>query len=467
MTTLASLPAAVAAALVHPRRTLPAEPQPQRARRPAAAPARAFGPQPLPPDLAAVWGVDLSGATPGVPVSSVEEPAQRGAVGRLGNKTNLLSATIDSTDAADVAFTRRWHRQHLARRLLEDVVDTRGRPFRVRLCMRHFSYDRVRVDVHYQAESGSAYYVGLINCGSVTTCPVCAAKIVTRRRTELTAALRSHPELRAVLVTLTLQHSRQDECADLLAALKRGVLNTRSGRQWRRFQAEHGIIGYLNAVENTWGPATGHHPHVHIVLLTTQERSDIDVDAITAYFQDRYAAWLTVQGQYVNPQCGVDVRVARDVDDAASYITKHASSSVLTEALGAEHKRARRLDRYSMWQLLDAWEGGDQAAGTAFVQWAVAMKGRHLYDCSNGLRAYLGLIDQTDEELAQEPVPDADPVVSLTLDQWRVVVANDARAELLLAVRRNRGDTEATWAWLGRIGLAPGGAGPPAPSEAA
>jgi hypothetical protein len=58
----------------------------------------------------------------------------------------------------------------------------------------------------------SAAYGGLKTCGSVWCCPVCAAKIATRRADELATVMRAVDELggSAFLLTLTMRHDRGD-----------------------------------------------------------------------------------------------------------------------------------------------------------------------------------------------------------------------------------------------------------------
>ena len=60
-------------------------------------------------------------------------------------------------------------------------------------------------------------------------------------------------------------------------------------------------------------------------------------------------------------------------------------------------------------------------------------RGRHQLVWSDGLRARLlpELEEKSDEELANEHDEMAVLLATLTLSQWRAVVGNDARAELL------------------------------------
>src|SRR6185437_11787061 len=58
------------------------------------------------------------------------------------------------------------------------------------------------------APDGSAHFRGLVTCGSVTACPVCAAKVRQARAEEIDRALGRHlcAGGGAVFVTLTMPH---------------------------------------------------------------------------------------------------------------------------------------------------------------------------------------------------------------------------------------------------------------------
>ena len=74
------------------------------------------------------------------------------------------------------------------------------------------------VQVWKSKEHGTASYGGLQTCGSVWTCPVCAAKIAERRRVELLDAMELHKAQGGAvfLLTLTTPHQRGDVLAELL-----------------------------------------------------------------------------------------------------------------------------------------------------------------------------------------------------------------------------------------------------------
>ena len=86
--------------------------------------------------------------------------------------------------------------------------------------------------------------------------------------------------------------------------------------------------------------------------------------------------------------------------------------------------------------MLRSSRAGDEEAGRLFVEFARAYKGRKQLVWSRDLRRTLQLgEEQTDEELAEERREEAVALGVLTLDEWHLVLASDARAELLEVAR--------------------------------
>lgn len=75
------------------------------------------------------------------------------------------------------------------------------------------------VQVKKTLDHGKAHYVGVSVCGNVWTCPVCAAKIQERRRSEIAKAFdyAYSNGRKMVMVTLTFPHTAADRLSDLLA----------------------------------------------------------------------------------------------------------------------------------------------------------------------------------------------------------------------------------------------------------
>ncbi|MFD0256397.1 hypothetical protein ACFVGX_36450 [Streptomyces sp. NPDC127113] len=236
-----------------------------------------------------------------------------------------------------------------------------------------------------QTAAGTSVVLGLMRCGRIWLCPVCAASIRHKRAEEITTAVVEWIKRggTAYLVTFTARHGHTDRLADLMDALQ-GTRKTAdaprrpgayqrliTGGTWagRRstdgdrhtdrdgIRDRIGYVGMIRATEITVGQAHGWHPHLHtIVLVGGALASDpATKKTVKSGKQERVAArkvigdiftpseealeewethWRTVWTRTlrkVNPQFtpddrhGVDFKrleTERDANDLAEYIAK-------------------------------------------------------------------------------------------------------------------------------------------------
>lgn len=310
------------------------------------------------------------------------------------------------------------------------------------------------VDVLYSAAVKAAHYRGLMVCGSIWTCPPCAAKISERRRVEVQQAITNWQAQggKVVFASFTLRHTFEDTLEDLLTGFLDGLRKMRNGAPWQRLVARFGITGSIRALECTHGFTHGWHPHAHVLFFVA---GDTDVDQFTAALRGRWLSLLAARGLDASWERGVHVRMA---DTAASdYVAKLGSEwTVAHEMTKAGAKRAAGDNRTVAQLLADYALNGDAQAGDLWVEYARLFKGKRHLHWSHGLRALLlPEPELSDAELAAVVEQDAVVLASLTLEQWRCVVAHDARAEVLLVAAS--GDVVAVWAFLGELDIIPPG----------
>lgn len=123
--------------------------------------------------------------------------ASASAAGR-GGAAGAALGTITKSPAASAMGRRveRYALQAVARDILPKS--------RTALCLRTRIKGGGGVGVWKCEHAGTAHYSGLIVCGSVWTCPVCAAKISEKRRGELNAAIGQHQQSGGDVLLLTL-----------------------------------------------------------------------------------------------------------------------------------------------------------------------------------------------------------------------------------------------------------------------
>lgn len=185
---------------------------------------------------------------------------------------------------------------------------------------------------------------GLAHCGSVWACPVCAAKIATRRAEELADVMRVALErgCAASMVTLTMRHHQGQSLADCWAALSKGWRAVTTGKQWTTDADAAGLVGWVRAVEVTQG-SNGWHVHVHALLIWEQAIDQERADVVGQRMWQRWTRALRRNGfDSLMDSGGLDVRMATLKPGAASglheYFTKLAH-----EITGGQAKLARGL----------------------------------------------------------------------------------------------------------------------------
>lgn len=310
------------------------------------------------------------------------------------------------------------------------------------------------VDVLYAPVAGQAHYGGLQVCGSVWLCPVCAAKISEKRRLELSAAVSSwliSDELlprRTILVTLTLQHKLGNNLSVVLDWLKTARKGLVSGRWSREFATAYGLVGSVRALEITYG-RNGWHPHMHILMFFDR---DLPILPFTDDISSRWSYLVSRAGGYANLENGCDVRYSDA--DIADYVAKFGREPKWTAA----HELTKQVVKISKkggstpLELLRSAMWGDTDAARHWLEYAVNFKGQRQLFWSQGLRRRLGLLgEKTDEELALEQDTIAIILAELTYEQWRVILLNDARADLLNVA--SSGDTDMVWGFLAALGV--------------
>lgn len=81
-------------------------------------------------------------------------------------------------------------------------------------------------------------------------------------------------------------------------------------------------------------------------------------------------------------------------------------------------------------------EDTDKQAGALFIEFATVFKGKRQLFWSKGLKARFKIGEKNDEELAAEQDDHAVLLGTITLEQWRAVLKNHARATVLQLAER-------------------------------
>lgn len=291
------------------------------------------------------------------------------------------------------------------------------------------------VKVKHHAEFGTASYSGLVTCGSVWACPICAAKIQERRRGEIEQVLSWHREVndgQAIMVTFTFPHVRFDRLSDLLSKQAKAFKFLRSGRVWSELTKSLGYVGLVRSLEVTHGQ-NGWHPHTHELWLVKQGVVQIRLLAqlVKLWKAACYKAGLidleAYEGLGPFDLRSVDVRANVDSGD---YLAKQDSSRGwgMADEIAKASSKEGRLKGVHPHRFLSRREPGDDLR---YLEYCKAMKGKRQIFWSHGLKGKASISDFTDEELAELDVPGAAILAAIPAPAWRVITGNDARCELL------------------------------------
>lgn len=305
---------------------------------------------------------------------------------------------------------------------------------RVGICLRHQREKYGTVDVFKNRQTQKAFYGGLMICGSVWICPVCAAKISERRRAELKQAVSSHRDSggNLTMLTLTFSHFKSDRLEDSLKSLGQAVLKFRSGKRYDGLRKELGLFGSVRAMEITYGK-NGWHPHFHILNFHEYEIEGCEREEYESRFYDLWSAACEKYGLRCSKEHGVKLG---DATEAEYYIGKWGDliekKWQIDSEMSKSHVKKGREEGLTPFDFLRRIvEDGDLEFESQFREYAGAMKGKQQLKWSRGLKERFAINDKTDEEIAESKEEPADLLGGLTWQDWRYIIQNDYRAKLL------------------------------------
>lgn len=303
---------------------------------------------------------------------------------------------------------------------------------RVNICLRHRihhpengKYEEVKVWKHLQTQK--AFYSGLVVCGSVWTCPVCAAKISERRRIELKHAFDTHHKNdgKIALLTLTFRHSRDDDLKEIMERFIQATSRFKSGKRFNNLRKKMGMIGSVRDFEITWSERNGFHPHVHYALFYENE---IDLEELKNEFFNLWSIACKKFGLSVIHGVGCDLR---DGSKADEYLAKYGNWS-LEHELSKSHIKKGRFDSLTPFDFLRMYLSNENRKYLDLYKiYAKTMKGKRQLYWSRGLKKRFFIEEKSDEELAKEKLEEADLLGIIDYQLWKDVCNFELRSKLL------------------------------------
>lgn len=332
-----------------------------------------------------------------------------------------------------IARKARYAAQGTAAVLLGESRTPRGTPWRVIGCARRRIGEEVAV--MHSPTLKRAHFAGLMICGSVWTCPPCAAKVSERRKQEIVKATNLHKDCggHLYMITHTFSHQRADELAPMLARFAKARKYMREQRAYKELRRTMAYIGDIRTLEVTYGDASGFHPHEHDLWLVADRLTDRQQRTLRSTLFTLWHKACKVAGLGVpNRKNGVNVIEA---ESAAEYMAKfgHEPKWGIASELTKQHVKSGKVKSMTAFDLLRAAHDGAARFGSLFVEFASAFFGKRQVVWSDGLKKLFGLDEITDEEIASKESEDATVVIRLTASEWRAVLARpyDERSVIL------------------------------------
>ncbi len=293
------------------------------------------------------------------------------------------------------------------------------------------------VEVH--CDNKTAYYVGLQTCGSVWTCPICAARVAEVRRKEIEQAVGNaySKGFQSVMVTLTFPHTKKISLKELLNKQSLALKYFRSGNAWTCFKNKIDFQGLVRALELTYG-ANGWHPHTHELWFVAPTLKEKD---IKKFITKRWINCLEKAGLISNLRDKItnDALNKRSVDikmscKSSDYLSKNDN---LNWGIDRELAKAANKGKSKGLHPFELLEVITEEHSKLFIEYAQAMKGKSQLFWSHGLKEKLEVSDVTDEEICEEKenLDDEEKLfdreIYFTDEEWEVIVKRELRAQVL------------------------------------
>lgn len=332
----------------------------------------------------------------------------------MGDIIQLPKISLD--DKLRTIRTERYACQSVARKALPNE--------KVAMCLRRTTGSNVSVHQHHKTQR--AFYGGLMVCGRVWQCPVCAAKISERRKLELQQAFEIHKADggKIAMLTLTFSHKKFHRLIDLLDNFGQATQKFMSGKRYQKIRDKMNLIGRVRVFEVTYGD-NGFHPHAHIALFYF---NDVDLNEIRKEMFELWEKACEKYGLKTNFKNGLHLESS---DTAEEYLSKHGTWSLEQELSKAHIKKAKEgsLSPFDFLRLYLKTE--EEGLLNLFREYVECFKGKRQIQWSQGLKKRFIIIDKTDEEVAKEKVEEADQLGLLSYDEWKYILRTDARARFL------------------------------------
>lgn len=371
-----------------------------------------------------------------------KETDNSSATGATGNEVAPLGInTLSSSPPVENGRAERYRLLSEARRIFceqgkADKLEYPQNYHRTAKCI--YSRFGEKVGINKSSQHKKTFYTGVIQCGSVFTCPVCAAKIQERRRKEISKAFDyayNTLEKKVIMVTFTFPHSLSDDLKSLILKQREAFKMFRSGNVWQKKKIKVGFSGLIRSLEITHSDMNGFHPHTHEGWIVNQTT---DVKSFREWLVQRWFKMCVKSGLVDG-----DYKKIANFFEHAVQITDWCSNSEYLAKMddsknwGIDRELAKGASKQAKgkgchpFEFLSRSIDGCKRSKFLFLEYSNAMKRVRQIYWSTGLKKAVGVDELTDEEIAAQEEDKADVLGQLDKGQWNLVVKENAQAFVL------------------------------------
>lgn len=366
----------------------------------------------------------------------------------LGNIA-ILSATDTISDGHKTRI-KRYKLLSGAQKILIDnnVCNPRnGNPHRTRFCHARRTYlaDNIVIKLNNNDISSEASIGNVQTCGSVWSCPVCAARIAVQKGKLVQKALQYAKENNQIpiMVALTASHDLHTPLKEFKKKFKAAWNMFSAHRQWKNFKKNYGLRHWIANREITYG-ANGWHYHMHLLLFmdaVSLKYADNDIKLEEA-LSKLWLNCLAHKGLSGLEEYALKVSAGENV--GVTYLTKIGlTEDAKTGDLQYEMTASgNKKSGYTIWDILRHASYGDKTSETLYIEFVGAMFGDSFLSFSKGFLPLLHKLAQQSEDDGNSEKIDW---IEIAPYWWGIVYRSYAIADLLECAAKTRDTVAVRW----------------------
>jgi hypothetical protein len=386
---------------------------------------------------------------------------------------NMMNSDTDEEKSVAERTRRIWKMQGTAS-ICTTSPDWSNKSKRVSKCLKNMAHNSIGVDVEIYTKQSR--FGGLMNCGSVWTCPICTKNISRERKQELDNVLKYAREHKftPVMMTLTAHHTKQYVLQEFFDSLMLAKKTMFQGRTWKAVKED--IVGFVLATEITWSVRNSWHPHFHILIVHKNPDAD-KAKAELEILREEWISNLKKCGLTASEQRGFDLMSADAVGD---YVSKFGAAEALefsnnqrskwdyAAELASGHakeasKSSKTVKGLNPWDILacatfkeDSTKHklGMKKAKSLFIEYANVFVGRQQLQWSRGLKDLVGVEEKKDTEVNEDISAEFGELIRIALrispNDWYFILRKSKRMERLglLEFSRTGATDEQLWVYV-------------------